>query len=191
MADKWEAVIQWNVQGLIASKQDLTKLVDELKPGIVAVQESWRRNSYLRILGKYYSISKDCSFNRTYPGGVAIYIHNSFLQKELFINTPLQVGIARVQVCHYKPVTFTSMLPVYECSSEIFEPQILDIIDQMPNSTVLLGDLNAQYQQSTWSARKSSRGHSDQPGVKLYKYLLSDSYIRNVDWYYDNVSMLA
>ena len=144
-------MIQWNVQGLTTSKQDLVKLVDELKPCVIAVQETWQSSNFVNKFGGYCSLVKEGHFNRRYHGGVAMYIHGSLPYEELSINTPLQVVAARIQVGHRKLVTFASIY--IPGSYEVTKQQILAIINQLPRPMVIMGDFNAhsgQWGRGNW-----------------------------------------
>ena len=141
MADVGEILVQWNVQGLTTSKQDLVKVIHELEPIIIAVQETLQSEEYLSKLAEYSSISKTGHFNQRYHGGVALYIHNTLPYERLEINSSLQVVAARVQTGHQRLVNFASLyMPP---SANVTIRQVQDAIDQIINPIVLMGDFNA------------------------------------------------
>ena len=86
-----------------------------------------------------FSILTKNSPNDIGTGGVALLINKSCLFSEVHLNTPLQVVAARVTL--NKVVTFFSIyLPP---SNHVAKTDLINLIEQLPSSFVLLGDFSS------------------------------------------------
>ena len=72
-----QVMLQRNAQGLNSAKEDVVKLIDDLKPNIIALQETFQGEKYITNFVGYNEIALDGHHNRGYFIGVALYIHNS------------------------------------------------------------------------------------------------------------------
>ena len=103
-----ELFLQWNVQGMSTSREDLINMIDNYKPIAIAVQETFQGGDFVvRIVG-YNGICKQGHFNQRVHGGVAMYIHNSMPYREIHIKTNLKIIAAQVNVSQYKTITCVS-----------------------------------------------------------------------------------
>jgi len=145
--------IQWNVQGVNTSKQDIIKLVDETNPTIIAVQETFLANDYVAKIAGYNCICKQGHYNRRYHGGVALYIHVSCPYNELTVNSTLQVVAATVNVDRRKTVTIASIY--IPGATQVTEADLTNIIFQLPRPYILMGDFNAHH--TMWGNSSTDR----------------------------------
>ena len=76
MMDLSHILLQWNVQGINSSKEDLVKLIDDLEPSILAIQETFQANSSVTNLLGYNWVATEGHYWHRYHGGVTLYIHN-------------------------------------------------------------------------------------------------------------------
>ena len=141
---KGECIIQWNVQGLSTSKEEVVKLIDELKPQVLALQETWQGREQISRLMGYNSIAKEGHYNRRYHGGVTLYIHNSLPYDEVLVNTGLQIAAARVNIGHRKLITFVTLY----MSRNVYvrRNEVAVMIRHLPMPFILMGDLNAHHE---------------------------------------------
>ena len=91
-------ILQWNVQGVSTSKEDLLKMTEKQQPGIIAIQETFLANDSTVKIQWYNSYCKQGNFNRRYHGGVATYVHESIPTERLIIESQYQVVAMRVNI---------------------------------------------------------------------------------------------
>ena len=118
MAINGESVLQWNAQELKTFKRDLVKLIDELHPGINALQETFQCKNFVIKLRGCSNISKETHFNQRYHGGVAMFIHTSLPYEQLEVNTPLEVVAAKVQIEYQRLITCGSLY-IYQAAIKL------------------------------------------------------------------------
>jgi len=140
------SILQWNVQGISTSKEDILKIINEKKPAVLAFQETFLGNDFnIRIPG-YNVLSKKGHYNHRFHGGVALYIHSSYPYSEIQIVSPIQVVAAKIRIHPSKVVTIAS---IYISGKHPFvESQFNDVINTLPRPFILMGDLNAHH--SIW-----------------------------------------
>ena len=93
-----EVFLQWNVQGMSTSKEELINMIDNYKPIAIAVQETFYGSDFVVGIAGYNSICKQGHFNQRFHGGVAMCIHNSMPYQKIHIKTNLQIIAAQVNV---------------------------------------------------------------------------------------------
>ena len=135
--------IQWNVQGMGTSKEDLMKLVEEYKPIVIAGQETQYGANFISNINGYAGICKQGHFNRKNHGGVILYIHRSCPHTQIQVHSDYQIVAARVNIGSNKTVTVASIyLPG---RVPIQEEKLRDSINELPKPILLMGDLNAHH----------------------------------------------
>jgi len=136
-------VLQWNVQGITTSKEDILKLIDEHKPLVISVQETFLANECSVKLSNYSHMSKQGHYNHRFHGGVALYVHESCPYTALSIDSVLQVVAARIQIHSSLMITVASLyLPG---RTLLCENELTHIIQQLPTPLMLTGDFNAHH----------------------------------------------
>ena len=144
-----ESILQWNIRGMTSAKEDILKIINDFKPSILSLQETFYGNDFMIKLHNYNGLCKQGHFNHRFQGGVALYIHSSHPFSPLQITTDFQVVAARVHMHHNRTVTVASIyLPPRH---EITENALQNIIDQLPTPFMLLGDFNAHH--TSWDQR--------------------------------------
>ena len=138
------------------------KLIDELHPSIIALQETFQCNNFVSKLGDYSNMSKEGHSNQRYHGVVAMFIHANLPYEQLEVNTPLQVVADRIS----KPDNVC--LAMYTGSNKITKQQLLEIMNQLPRPIVLMGDLNAHHE--LWGRRNLW----DQRGKRLEDIIVTE-----------------
>ena len=136
-----QSILQWNVRGASASKQDLLKLIEDHKPLVVALQETFLGGDFKIKLPGYVGLCRQGHYNVRFHGGVALYIHSSCPYEPININTNHQVIAARIHLGHTVPVTIASIyLPGRE---NVSDQSLSTVIEQLPTPFLFLGDYNA------------------------------------------------
>ena len=134
------AILQWNIRGFRANKEELLLLMNDLKPGVVALQETFiAADKSVHITG-YNVVSSPAVQTGAggLSGGVLFLLKNSLLYSEVDLSTNLQAVAVRVSL--HKTITFCNIyLPP---SVPIHKQQLVDLLEQLPKPFVLLGDLN-------------------------------------------------
>ena len=135
-----DSILQWNLQGMSSSKEDILKLVHDNTPSILAFQETFYGNNFMAKIPNFHGLCKQGHFNQRYHGGVALYIHSSCPYQAITIQSPLQVVAARVQLHGYPVITIASIYIPGRTHVNLAE--LLNIAAQLPRPFFLLGDFN-------------------------------------------------
>jgi len=153
VGERSERLIQWNCQGISTSKEDLIKLIDQYKPLVIAIQETFLGNNFMINLPGYNAIVKQGHYNNRFHGGVVLFIHNECPYTTLDIDSQYQVVAARVSINRIQCVTVAS---VYIPGREAISVASMNaLLDTLPQPRVLLGDFNAHH--SVWGAQRTTR----------------------------------
>jgi len=138
-----ETILQWNVQGMTTSKEDLLNLINEYKPLVIAVQETFLANDYCVKIKNYNSICKQGHYNHRFHGGVAIYIHDSCPFTEIDVNSPLQLVAVRVNITSNRLITLVSAYTPGRIALDV--DGMIGAINQLPKPVIVMGDFNAHH----------------------------------------------
>ena len=97
-------LLQWNIRGLQANREELSLLISSLKPHIIALQETKIGNKH-NISFQNYSLYNcpGAETNGVYHGGSALIINKTIPHKLLNIQTNLQATAVRVTL--FKVIT--------------------------------------------------------------------------------------
>jgi len=148
-----ERLIQWNCQGISTSKEDLLKLIDQYKPLVIAIQETFLGNDFMITLPGYNAIVKQGHYNNRFHGGVVLFIHNDCPYTRLDIDSQYQIVAARVSVNRMQCITVAS---VYIPGREAISIETMNaLLDTLPQPRMLLGDFNAHH--GMWGTQRTSR----------------------------------
>lgn len=141
MAQLHNRLIQWNVQGLTTSKEDLLKLIEDYQPYIISVQETFLSDDYAVVLKGYNGIHKQGHYNYRYHGGVSLYVHSSLPMEEIQVRSRYQMVAARVSLPNHTTITATSIyIPGRE---ELVKNTLFNDLNNLPSPKIIMGDFNA------------------------------------------------
>ena len=141
--DNYIKILQWNVQGITTSKEDILSIVEEYQPLIMAFQETFLANEFSINIKGYNNICKQGNFNRRFHGGVAIYVHDSIPQEIIEINSHYQALALKVNIHRNRPISVLNMyIPGRE---SLVKAEISGILDQIPKPCIVMGDFNAHH----------------------------------------------
>ena len=132
-------ILQWNIRGLNHNySSGLNPLLITHNPDIISLQETKLPNNDFQIKNyqPYHHINQKSLIA---AGGTSLFIKNNLPQKEIKINSNLQVIAARVTA--FKPITICSVyLPPDE---PLTLNQLIELTNQLPEPYVIIGDFNA------------------------------------------------
>ena len=128
------SVLQWNIRGLEANREQLQLLVQELSPSIICLQECLSPS----ISFSPYQVVSCLNKNEQYRG-VSMLCHPSVLASPVSLNTPLEAVAARISLNKTITVCCLYLSP----SVTVSKNMISDLIEQLPRPFLLLGDFNS------------------------------------------------
>ena len=132
------SLLSWNVRGLRCNLCDVKTLINTHQPVCFALQETLLKYDSNFNVNRYTSVRKDLISENRPHGGVAILISQNYPFHTLTLNTELQAVAVQVQT--RKLVTVCSL---YIPPNQSIDQKILDdLIEQLPEPYIILGDLN-------------------------------------------------
>ena len=132
-------ILQWNCRSIKANYEELTLLVNELKPVAVRLQETFLKDSDQLTLKYHSCFFKNCSDNDKASGGVGVIVNNSVPHHLVKLDTTLQA--VAVNISLNKAITVCC---IYLPPSLPIDIKNLDhLIDQLPKPFILMGDFNS------------------------------------------------
>lgn len=150
-------IVQWNLCGLRKRLPELQLMSNELKPKLIALQETlFDDRKYNELLDKrrykwYTQAGPNPSKN-----GVAIAIDKTIPHKPLEIKTGLQAVACRT--LGKKATTYVSLYrspTANKTNAQELKDEILNIVEQLPKPFIIMGDLNAH--NTEWGSYKTDR----------------------------------
>ena len=148
-----EVILQWNVQGMTTSKEEVIKLIDTYKPCAISIQETFYSNDFLARLSGYHGLCKQGHFNHRFHGGVALYLHNSYPYQEIRIDSPYQVVAAKISLKSHTSLCIASIY--ISPRTNLDKEEMNNIIRQLPRPFIITGDFNAHH--TDWGNRTTDR----------------------------------
>jgi len=144
-------ILQWNIRGLQANRDELNILLSNFNPILVSLQETFLKPDKIATFKNYslYSLPSE-EFNGTIHGGIAILVNSAVPHSQIQLNTSLQ-AIAIRATCH-KTICVCS---IYLSPSSKFNVNDVDnLITQLLPPILLLGDFSAH--SSLWGCSKTN-----------------------------------
>ena len=133
-------LLQWNCQGLYAKWEELQKLIYDYDPLCLALQELILKGRQFPTLKSYHGYFKQTGLH----GGAAVYIHHKVPQTHIPLRTALQAVAVRIFLGKNYTVCSIYLPP----NEDIHLSTLLNIISQLPEPFLLMGDFNARH--SLW-----------------------------------------
>jgi hypothetical protein len=146
-------IIQWNLDGFYKRSTDLQRILFNLQPSVLCLQETNLKMGQTAHVKNYTSYCR----NRVNPirasGGVAILVKNNIENNQVNLQT------------HLEAIAVTIKLQIQICVCNIYLPDsinfslhdLIHIISQLPKPFVLIGDFNSR--NTLWgSSYTDSRG---------------------------------
>lgn len=159
-------IIQWNCRGLRTRREEMELLIHKYSPVALCIQETKLSDN---IQHKQTFSNHSCYYTSTEngSGGVGIIVKNSFLQRQISINTDLQAVAVSVTI-DKKAYTLCSLyIPP---SSYLDQSQLDDLKDQLPSPYIIMGDFNAH--NPMWSS-----SYTNSKGTILQNFIVENDLI--------------
>lgn len=155
-------LLQWNTRSLLSRKDELLRILRMHAADIVAISETWLlSHHHFRVPG--YDVLR-CDRAAGVGGGVALLIknHRSYLSLNL---PPTQVEAVAARVTFGGKVI--SVASIYDPQGDCPMSDYSDIVNQLGNSFIILGDFNAKH--PAWGSPDSNR-----QGRSLVEWMVDD-----------------
>ena len=134
------AIVQWNVNGFNSRLPFLQKLISDISPVIIALQETKldaNQNVYLRNY-KIYRKDRDGRGG----GGVLLAIHNSIPNHEINIDSTLEFVACSVYFKNKRLNVASIYIP---SDLQLLNEDLEDVFNQLEGGKLILGDFNAKH----------------------------------------------
>ncbi|GBN14110.1 hypothetical protein AVEN_53002-1 [Araneus ventricosus] len=129
--------VSWNCRDLKNKLSDLKDIINIYQPACIALQETHLKETD-RIQIKHYSIRNTYHNSDRASGGVALLISEDIPSTTLHLNTNLQARAVRIHIQSLITVCSLYLPP----NQRINQTKLNNLISQLPNPFLLLGDLN-------------------------------------------------
>ena len=160
-------MLQWNCHGLRSKEDELSQMINNYNPCVIAIQETKFGNNTNFNLPHYTCHCSYGHFNVTPHGGVALFIHESMPFQTIDLNCALQAVAAVVQLD----------VPITKCSlyasrnHNLTQESLSEVLDQLPAPMVILGDFNSY--NTLWGCRTTDlRGRIVEDVVSRHQLII-------------------
>ena len=156
-------LLLWNARSILGKKEEIQKILDDNKPHITCITETWLKNKNTLQLNGYEILRKDRDFGRT-GGGVAFIVnkHLNYYQLQLqhYPNGQIEcIGVA-LHTIH----STLNILLCYNPSGYLDKNEIGFYRKQIKGNIIICGDFNAKHH--SWNRSGTNPG-----GDTLYNYI--------------------
>ena len=158
-------IIQWNCRSFRQSRDELIYLTSRLSPAVLCLQETKLGPSDLAVIKCYSVYRRDIQSNTINHGGVAVAVHHGVPCSALPLQTQLQAVAVRVNLLQFFVTVCSVYLPP---SDEVRSTDLENLLDQLPQPFLLLGDFNAH--NPIWGSLRQ-----DQRGRQIERILISNN----------------
>lgn len=132
-------LVQWNCDGFYPRLERIQQLISDTLPNIICLQETNFKETHKPYLRGYESYHRlRTSFVRA-SGGASIFVTSDCFSRELPILTNLEAVAVEVW-CPQKITICSVYIPP---SYNLTEAEVQDLIRQLPNPFIIVGDFNA------------------------------------------------
>lgn len=146
-------IIQWNLDGFYKRSTDIQRILFELQPSVLCLQETNLKMGQTAHLKNYISFCRNRENPLRASGGVAILIRNNIENHQVNLQT------------HLEAIAVSIKLQIQICICNIYLPDstnfsfhdLIHITSQLPKPFILCGDFNSR--NTLWgSSYTDSRG---------------------------------
>ena len=156
-------LLLWNARSITAKLDEFKKILDDNKPHISCITETWLKNKDTIKLNGYDVIRKDRDFGRT-AGGVAFIINKHLHYQTLNLQHYQNGQIECIAIALHLKKTYINILLCYNPNGNLNETELDFYRKQLTGNIIICGDFNAKHH--TWNRLGSNSG-----GDTLYRYL--------------------
>jgi len=133
-------ILQWNIRGLQANKEEPDMLSSYIHPTIISLQETFLKENKIVTFKGYSSYHSYASeINVVVHGGSDILVNSSTPHRQLNLQTCLQAIAIRVTLCKTITVCSIYLPPHMAFNSNDFN----DLLSQLPPPVLITGDFNS------------------------------------------------
>ena len=130
------------MQGLSNKKTELLHQIHSNQSSIIAIQETKLSHDDLLKIPHFNVYSKDGHYNQGWHGGVALYIHADIPHRAVELSTDMQAVAVEVHI-NFK----VTVCNIYNSRSHnLTQNSLQNLIHQLPQPFLFLGDFNAYHQ---------------------------------------------
>ena len=158
MGDK---ILQWNVRGFQANREEVLLLTRLYHPCVLALQETLQSDCSKMSLSGYTVLHKSSGRDST-SGGVALFINQNVLCSSIDLHTDLQAVAARISFGK----TVTACNIYFPPSVPVRGADLYHLFEQLPRPFIVVGDFNGH--NPLWGS-----DHCDSRG-RLFKEVFTD-----------------
>ena len=133
-----KSIIQWNCRGLGANYNEILILMSLFSLSVICLQETFLKQSDNISFRDFNMFNYICPDGQRASGGTSIMVKSSVPHSQFDLNTNLQAVVVNVTLS--RKVTICS---IYLQPSEVLSKNsLVNLIDQLPQPFVLVGDFN-------------------------------------------------
>jgi len=92
-------ILQWNIRGLQANREELNILLSNFNPILVSLQETFLKPDKIATFKNYSLYNLPSESNGTIHGGIAILVNSAVPHNQIQLNASVQ-AIAVRATCH-------------------------------------------------------------------------------------------
>lgn len=133
------AILQWNLNGFRPQREYLQKVMHSHSLPIICLQETNFSGEYIAPIKQYTGYTKNRLDTQHASGGVATYVLNTIPHREIPITTRLEA----IAVSVFLTTTICICNIYLPNRVDIDIPTLSDLISQLPQPFVLMGDFNS------------------------------------------------
>ena len=149
---KLHKVVQWNCKSIKQRHEDLKDLIRSEDPDCICLQETRLKGNTHTIRGFTIHTHTPTDCDRA-GGGVLVAIKNNINHRRISLQTTLQVVAIELIASNVKAVASIYLPP----QKQIKKEEITDIVSQLPEPFMLLGDYNGHHR-LWYSNKEDNRG---------------------------------
>ena len=162
------AVLNWNCNSFYSHLGELQNIVNQTSPYFICLQETRLKPYQKASLTGYSPYRKDREDDIIASRGVAIYSKNIHHTEEIYLQTNLEA----IAVSCIAPNKFTLCCIYLPPNETINKQEIVDLINQLPQSFILTGDFNCH--NPLWGST-----HTDRRGKQIEDTIDDDIILLN------------
>ncbi len=159
------STLQWNAKSLLAHSKEFEKYVDDHRPDVVCIQETWLNEDRQYDLPGY-TLHRHDRLNRN-GGGVATFIKKEIPHQRVEISTSMEALATRIVTAPSQSITICN---IYHTQSTMDEWALNSLLLQLPQPVLIVGDFNSHH--PAWGGKEANG-----KGVNLHSFVLDSQLV--------------
>ena len=144
---------QWNIRSAIKNRSSLLNIINEFKPDIICLCETWLNPNLNFNINHYNTIRNDRVDGY---GGIAILLHETITFKILSSDTPSIDGLEYIAaLVSAENINFTLISLYLPPGNIVSKENWLNFFNSFPPPLVVAGDFNCHHE--TWGSSKTNK----------------------------------